>query len=147
MYEFDKRFSLDGVRGYLNLGRGALRAADLAYSLQNIRRIDLHFSGLLRRGERDRFEEALQHHMQAARADVALIVVEALGERGDLLQATGSEFKSTPSWASSAVYWRVSAFFGSLRMRRNCSESSACRFTRSGNRPWSSGIRSSGLES
>ena len=46
-----------------------------------------------------------------------------------------------PSVASSAAYWRVSAFLGSVRMRTNSSAASGVSSTRIGNRPCISGMR------
>ncbi len=52
----------------------------------------------------------------------------------------------TSSVLRSSVYWRISAFFGSVKIFL---KSSACRdsnSTRSGKRPCNSGIKSLGLE-
>ena len=59
--------------------------------------------------------------------------------------ASSSNTNLTSSVASRAVYCLMSAFLGSVRMRKNSSSPSACRFTRMGKRPCSSGTRSEGL--
>ncbi len=60
--------------------------------------------------------------------------------------AWGVKFMVTPSVASSASYWEISAFLGSVRMRTKSSAVSAVSSTRMGKRPCSSGIKSAGLE-
>src|SRR6266542_4182020 len=52
----------------------------------------------------------------------------------------------TPSVFKSSTYWRMRAFCGSLRMRTKSSRVKGSSSTRIGKRPWSSGIRSDGLE-
>ncbi len=51
-----------------------------------------------------------------------------------------------PSAATSAWYWRTSAFSGSVRIRTKSSSVSGVSSTRMGKRPCSSGIRSDGFE-
>ena len=72
----------------------------------------------LGRRERQLLEQRLHDRVQPARADVLGAAVGFLGVLGDRRRPPPSvNSSSMPSARISAVYWRVSAFFGSVRMR------------------------------
>jgi len=73
-------------------------------------------------------------------------LVDAEGKAGDLFESVGVNSSFTPSVSRRAMYWRVREDFGSVRMRTKSSMVRDWSSTRMGKRPWSSGMRSLGLE-
>ena len=100
----------------------------------------------LGRGERELLEQRLHDRVQPPRADVLGALVDLGGDLGDRLDRVAVNVeRRRPRSPAAPTYCRVSAFFGSVRMRTKSSRVRASSSTRIGKRPCSSGIRSDGL--
>src|SRR6516162_4239552 len=89
----------------------------------------------VRRLERDFIKNFLEYGVQAARADIFGLLVDAGGKTGDRGDGIFGEIQLHALGLSSAAYCLISAFFGSVRIRMKSSSLRDCSSTRMGKRP------------